>query len=483
MGLVYIAAFASWATQVTGLIGEHGIVPCSPFLNFAVHHSGAERFLALPTLFWLDSSDFALQCLPWLGVFLSLVFLFGVMEGPLLLALWIFYLSIVNVGADFMSFQWDLLLLETGFLAVFLAPWKLFSKVPFITPSDQNSTREPPLLIIWLLRFLCFRLMFMSGCVKIMSSDATWRNFTALHYHYETQPLPTPIAWYLNQLPDWFQSLSTAGTFIFELIVPLFIFLPRPFRLIAAYLLILLQVLIALSGNYAFFNLLTIALCILLLDDRAITKLLPASLKTKIQIENEATKPMPKTTKAGLIVACLFFALGISELAERFTGRYLLPLPTRMIQVLNQGFHLTNSYGLFAVMTTTRPEIIVEGSNDGKNWAAYEFKSKPGDLHRAPPWVAPHQPRLDWQMWFAALNPGEVTPWFRSFIKCLLDGRPEVIALMERDPFSGCPPKQIRALIYDYHFTTFAEMTKSGNWWKRRYIGIYLPPVSRLDLE
>jgi hypothetical protein len=440
LGAVYLIAFVSFGAQAAGLIGSQGILPVANFLHGMREALGARAFWYAPTVFWLASSDLALR-IAWIaGAALSIVLMLGFFRRVCLVALLILYLSISTAGQDFWSFQWDILLTEAGFLAVF---------------ADGSSARA------WLYRWLLFRLMFMSGAVKLLSGDPTWRDLTALTYHYETQPLPTPIAWYMHQLPVWFQKASTVCVFLVELLVPFLIFAPRKPRRIAAWLLIGLQVLIFLTGNYTFFNLLAIALCVFLFAGPP----------------PHPAQPETRTHRA-VTIALMVFVLTTSAL--QFLEMFRLPLPAPAGQYLAwiSPLRLVNSYGLFAVMTTTRPEIIVEGSNDGTAWTPYEFRFKPGDVKRAPPWVAPYQPRLDWQMWFAALgNVGE-NRWFYNFAARLMQGSPPVLGLLERNPFPGSPPRYIRAVIYDYRFTDFAERRRTGAWWRREEKATYLRPIS-----
>jgi hypothetical protein len=378
------------------------------------------------------------------------------------------------------------------------------------------GTESPPSRIaLWLLRWLLFRLMFESGCVKLLSHDAAWRNLTALNYHYETQPLPTWIAWYAHQLPASLQRISTASMFGIELVVPFFIFAPRRLRQFACAALIALQVFIFLTGNYCFFNLLTIALCVLLLDDVALKKLMPWVRKNTKAAEGSRTpRPfgVPDASPASRsVVECGGarpegpLSLSHSPDTRHLTIRPFITIPLAAVIVVVSLVHFSamfrlpewtrpkpivafyewisplrsvNSYGLFAIMTTNRMEIVVEGSNDGKTWLPYEFKYKPGDVNRRPGFVAPHQPRLDWQMWFAALGTYRENPWLINFCMRLLHGSPEVLGLLARNPFPAAPPRYIRAVAYDYHFTTIAERRKTGAWWKREAKGLYLPLIS-----
>ena len=478
LGIIYLIAFTSLWTQVNGLVGDNGILPARGYmqsLDRAANegHIGFKRYLAVPTLCWFRADNASLQWQCGAGTSLAVLLMLGIAPAPSLFLLWIIYLSLTTIGRDFLGFQWDNLLLETGFLAIFLAPVRLW-------PSLAREMRPSPIML-WMLRWLLFRLIFSSGCVKLLSGDPVWHNLTALRYHYETQPLPTWIGWGAFHISAWGQTISAALLFVLELVVPFFLFFPRRLRLIAFWLLLVLQVLIALTGNYGFFNYLAIGLCLLLLDDRALLKVVPPKwreqVKRALAPQTEAHHPhLRLTRRMGLgAVAALLFTLTVVPVAGlfRFWPRPLIPL-----WEWAQPFRSVNGYGLFAVMTTSRREIIVEGSNDRTNWLAYEFKYKPGDLQRAPGFVAPHQPRLDWQMWFAALGPVRQNPWFIHFCHRLLQGSPEVLALLRTNPFPDAPPKQVRGRLYDYHFTDFATRRQTGAWWNREFKGEYCPVLS-----
>src|SRR6266571_3627167 len=420
IGLTYLIAFLSLWVQIDGLIGGNGILPAASYLGQISLVAGPERFWRLPTLCWLNSSDTMLHALCAGGSLLSLLLIFGIAPAPCLFFLWAFYLSLSSACREFLNFQWDALLLEAGFLAIFIAPLQLRSTLGRAPP--------PRSLAVWLLRWLLFRLVFSSGVVKLASGDPAWRSLTALTYHYETQPLPTWIGWYAHQLPGWFQAASVVVMFFIELVLPFSIFASRRVRMFGFAGLVFLQVLIAATGNYCFFNLLSFSLCPFLLG----------------------------------------------------TVNPRIPWPTPVIELysLMAPFRSTNGYGLFAVMTTSRPEIVVEGSNDGEHWLAYEFKWKPGDVRRRPGFVAPHQPRLDWQMWFAALGNYEENRWFMEFLIRLLQGSRPVLGLVAHNPFPEAPPRYARALVYDYHFTDLATRRSDSAWWRREYKGPYCPVVS-----
>lgn len=448
LALIYLAAFASLGVQVRGLIGSHGILPVGLYLNGAWGALGPAAWHAVPTLFWLSHGDAVLTGTCIAGVICSLVLLAGLFERTCLAILFILYLSLCAAGQDFLSFQWDMLLLETGFLAIFL---------------------ESSGIVVWLYRLLVFRLMFSSGMVKLLSGDPSWRDLTALAYHYFTQPLPTPVAWYYAKMPAWFHTYSTAAVFVIELAVPFLVFLPRRPRMLGAWLLIFLQGLILTTGNYAFFNWLSIALCLFLFDDAA----LPESRIRRV--------PRPTPRWVTVAVAVIVILLGALQMTVTFGGR--LPAAAAALVRAAAPFGIVNTYGLFAVMTTARPEITVQGSNDGVNWLDYEFKYKPGPLNRPPPWVAPHQPRLDWQMWFAALGTYRENPWFVSYLVRLLEGSPDVMALMAKNPFPASPPRYVRALISLYQFTNSSERRATGNWWKAGPPAQYVRAISLDDVR
>jgi hypothetical protein len=321
-----------------------------------------------------------------------------------------------------------------------------------------------------MLRFLLFRLMFSSGAVKLLSGDETWRSLRALTVHYETQPLPVLTSWYVHQLPVWFHEASCAVLLAIELLVPFLVFGPRRARLLAFGPLLGLQALIALTGNYAFFNLLTAVLCLLLLDDRALPPRLRGAPAEGVVAS--ASRPWPRVV-LWPVAAVLLAAAAAHQL---WTVGIRPPAPLRFPARLIAPLSAVNGYGLFAVMTTSRPEIVVEGSDDGVRFKPYAFRWKPGDPGRAPWFVAPHQPRLDWQMWFAALGTCERNPWFTRFLLRLSEASPPVLALLADDPFAGRPPRFLRAVLYDYRFTDGAARRRTGEWWARTETGLYCLP-------
>jgi hypothetical protein len=423
------------------------------------------RWSILPTLCWLDASDGSLHFLCGGGALAALLVFAGVLSAPALIVCWLFYLSLSCVAQTFLEFQWDLLLLETGFLAIWLAPvrrWRV------------GAALEPPRIARALLLWLLFRLMFSSGFVKLASGDPNWRNLTALTFHYWTQPLPPWTAWFMNQLPVSFQKLSCLVMFAVELLAPFLIVAPRRLRLIGCGLMIGLQAIIAATGNYAFFNLLAIALCVLLIDDAAFS----------LRFQKRAAED-PRAARGRWPRWVLFPVAAVVLLvsAMEFAGTLRLRPPWPGVAVsfarLTSPFRSVGGYGLFMVMTTSRPEIIVEGSEDGASWLPYEFRWKPGDVLRRPSFVAPHQPRLDWQMWFAALGTCDENPWFIAFLARLLQGSPPVLRLLAKNPFPDHPPRYVRAVLYDYRFTDSATRRATGAWWQRTEKGLYCPILSR----
>ncbi len=460
LGLCYLVAFVSLWVQVDGLIGARGILPVGQFLDWVRGQTGAERYWLLPTLCWISSSNAFLHLLCGGGVLASLLLVLGLAPAMAAALCWALYLSLAIAGQVFLQFQWDYLLLEVGLLAIFLAPprrWRF----------GRGLAAAPVVLL--LLRWLLFRLMFSSGWVKLASGDPTWRNLSALRFHYETQPLPPWTAWYFHQSPAWFQTFSALFLFFVELVVPFLYFAPRRLRLFAFRATVLLQLLIAATGNYGFFNLLALALALLLVDDQ--------SLRARWRrAAEDSAGPLRTWPKAVLVpLACVVLFASSVEFAGTLDRAVALPRPVAAAARRLAPFRSFNRYGLFMVMTTERPEILIEGSNDGADWRPYAFRWKPGDVGARPRFVAPHQPRLDWQMWFAALGTIEENPWLVQFLGRLLEGSPEVVGLLAANPFPDRPPRYVRATAYDYRFTDAAERRRSGAWWRRKVIGPYSP--------
>lgn len=453
LGWIYAIAFASLGVQIKGLYGKGGILPVAEYLHAVFEHFGGQVFFKIPSIFWCSADDQALLLGAVAGVVMGLLVAAGFACVPLFALLWFLYLSYVSVGGEFLSFQWDTLLLETGFLALFL------------TPLRPRKIWEPPALAIGLARLLTFRLLVGSGLVKWLSGDPSWRNLSALQVHYQTQPLPTPLAWYAHQAPLAVQKATCLAMFAVELLVPVLFFAPRRLRHWAATLQIAMQVVIILTGNYGFFNLLTICLCVLLYDD-------------EVFIDGPVRLPLQHHfIRRWLTAMYASLAIALSAIvAASLSGK----LPASAVQVYHRmaPWNLVNRYGLFAVMTKVRAEIIVEGSDDQFDWKAYEFFNKPGNPARRLPWVAPHQPRLDWQMWFAALENYDNNPWFVVMCHKLLSNSPEVMALLESNPFSDHAPRYLRAVLYEYRFSNFSERRTTGAVWIREARSLYLPVIS-----
>ena len=454
LALIYLAAFLSIAGQIVGLAGEQGILPYADALRWAEREHGAARFLREPTLFWIDASDAALWGVAMVGVLFSLLLLFNRLPRLSAILLFLCYLSLVRAGQLFMNFQWDYLLLESGFLAIFIAGGR---------PSGA---------VVWLFRWLLFRLRFLSGASKLMSGDPSWSGFSALNVYFETQPLPHWGAWYAHQLPDWLLRFGSGATLFIELVVPLMMFLPRRIRFVAAGLTLLWQLLILLTSNHNFFNLLTIVLCLFLFDDRAVRwaveRVMPRRLARWLAARGAAREvayPKARGLGLGALVASVVLVslLHIWELgAPRITAQ-----PFAAVLDLARPFAIGSKYHTFPTVTTERVELVVEGSIDGMEWLAYRYHYKPDALDGPLSVVIPHQPRLDWMTWFVPLGHPVNQLWFERFLGRLHQGSPAVTGLLAHNPFPNTPPRYLRVLAYRYTFTDWAGRTESGNWWRR----------------
>jgi hypothetical protein len=460
IGAVSLVAFASLFSQILGLMGSQGIQPASDVLALYEQWAAGARFWRAPSLFWLGASDPALLLACGLGVLLSALLVAGLAPRLMLAALWLLYLSLATVGHVFLGYQWDALLIETFAVALLLAPPVWRERLRESPPSPRGA--------LFLARLVLFKLMFLSGFVKLASGDETWRDLSALDFHYWTQPLPAWTSVYVDALPDLFHRASVLTTFGVELVLPFLLFIPGWPRRIAGLGLVGFQLVLIATGNFAFFNWLSIVLCLPALDDALLRRLLPSHLRERL-----ASKPAAARLRAGpmrragfgLTVALLVFA-NLAVLAQRTLPPDTLPdAITSGLRALAP-FQSVNGYGLFAVMTTERPEILVEGSQDGSTWHAYEFRWKPGDLERRPRFVAPHQPRLDWQMWFAALRGCRRAPWYQGFSKRLLEGSRPVLDLLATNPFPDSPPRYVRGRIFQYRFAD-ADNRRTGRWWQR----------------
>lgn len=482
VGCVLLAAFASLWVQIAGLIGSEGILPAQELLVILRNMHQADAFWVAPTVFWWGASNTALHAVCLAGMLGAILLMADVVPVLMLLLCWIGYVSLAVVGQDFLNFQWDSLLLETTFFAVLVAPWQFWGR-----PATQ---RPPGLVGIWLLRALLTRFVFLSGIAKLLSGDPTWRALSALSVHYETQPLPHLLSWYAHQAPLLVHQLSVVLTFGIELICPWLLWCGRRLRHLGALAILVLQLAIMATGNYGFFNLLTIALCLLQLDDRAwparwqrwlgmtadeIAVAAPEDLEQQALLHGVQGRRQKR--RRVVFAVLLLFTLVTYQFA-RLQPQLHWPAWAINAQRCVQQLRLVNHYGLFAVMTTQRPELMIEGSHDGQSWQRYAFRYKPDHLDERPRLTGLHMPRLDWQLWFAALGRFEDETWFQHFCQRLLEGEPAVLRLLEHSPFVQVPPRYLRVLIADYHFTTPAERRQTGHWWRQGRVGAYSEVLS-----
>jgi hypothetical protein len=459
LGFIYAIAFLILHHQGLPLIGSHGLLPAARVLE-SRHAYGS--FWQAPTLFWFGASDAALRGFADAGLALSLLVVGGASNALLMAALWALYLSFVHVGQIFYGYGWETLLLEAGFLAIFVCP---------LTHVLPRADRSPmPRVQVILLRWLLFRVMFGAGLIKLRG-DACWRDLTCLVYHYETQPVPHVLSWLLYQMPRWFHVAGAAFNHFVELVVPFFLFVPRLCNA-AALLVIAFQGMLILSGNLSFLNWLTIAVALGCFDDAALRKVLPRRVARRFDRARDAAQPGRARTWTAYGLSVVVGLLSVSPVLNMLSPR----------QRMNTSFeplHLVNSYGAFGSIGRERHEVIIEGTRDDPRspdarWIEYQFKCKPGDVRRVPCWITPYHYRLDWQMWFAAFTEHAREPWFVHLVYELLQNDPGVLSLMADNPFPGRPPRFIRAERYRYRFTRFGE----PGWWSRERAGAYLPPVS-----
>lgn len=464
-GFLYFIAFLCANRQIPGLIGADGILPAQRFLHNAAQQFGGStfhQFIQLPSLFWWNCSDSFLILCTYAGLFLSTLMIAGVTNATILILQWFLYLSLVHIGQLFYGYGWETMMLETGFLGIFLCPVKSARPFPAHDPA--------PGVVMWFYRWMLFRVMFGAGMIKI-HGDVCWRDLTCLAYHYETQPLPNPVSWYLHQMPLWFHQAGCLFNHFAELIVPWFYFAPRKLRHWAGALTILFQTILIISGNLSFLNWLTIAIAIPCFDDeiwRRVFRLRPRAVTARPGRARRITL---------YILTVMIIYLSVDPALNLFSSH----------QLMNASFdrlHLLNTYGAFGSITKIRNEIIIEGTNDpvaddSAHWQAYEFLAKPGDPRRRPAFIAPYQSRIDWQMWFAAMSDYRDNPWFVHFIYKLLQGDPHVVGLLKSNPFPDGPPRFIRAELYEYHFTS--DRSVSGAWWTRKRVATYLPPLAKDD--
>ena len=464
LAMIYFIAFFTLTFQITGLAGEDGILPLSPWLDYLLNDLGGSAFLHFPMIFWFDQSDTFLQVVAWSGCVLSILLFFNRWPRLNLILLFVGYLSLVKAGQTFMNFQWDGLLLEAGFLAIFLRP-------------DSR-------VMIFLFRWLLFRLRFMSGISKLAMGDSSWLGMTALLYYFETQPLPHLGAWYFHNLPEIVLIAATVLVLIIEILVPFMMFLSRKYRLIAAWITLALQILILLSSNHNWFNFLSIALCLFLFDDQSVRKIIPAGLERwliKCWSKPVVTKSSTLSVRASYLLAMVLVSGGLLSMQRMVIDRGLGRYPDLAVDVLQQ-WHIVNAYHVFPSMTTRQIELKIHGSIDGVSWKEYEFIHRPNDLSKRPSIVLPHHPRLDWMMWFVPFHP-RFLPWFDSFLIALLENSADVTGLLKQNPFKSQAPNFIRVESWQYEFTTPQERELSGNWWKRRYLGPFKPLPGKFKIR
>ena len=475
LGLIYFSAFFSLIFQVRGLIGSRGILPAASFLE-AVRSLGVLRFWYAPTFLWFSSSDHFLIALCWIGLIASLFLAANVWPRGTLLVCFLCFLSFVSAAQDFSSYQSDGMLLEAGFLSLFLAP-------PGFLPgwgARHPSARAPVFLLLW----EWFRIYFESGVVKLQSGDPTWRNLTALYEYYQNGPLPTWVGWYLQHLPHWFHIATAAATLLMELVLVWMAFLPRRWRIACFVMVTAWQVGVIVTANYAFLNYLVLVLAFLLLDDALLRRFVPArwrdglgsGVEGQAMISSGEVRLAPiRRAVCAVAMTWIFYATTVPFVQMFWHG---VPLPNGPVAAL-EPFRIANQYGLFAVMTPHRYEIEFQGSNDGKNWTAYPFLYKPQNVKEKPRIYAPYQPRFDWNLWFASLGSWRQYPIVPRTEELLLENDHAVLGLFAGNPFSDAPPRFVRAVLWQYWFSTPQEKTAQGAWWRRQFLGTYAPTLTR----
>jgi hypothetical protein len=464
LGLIYCSAFVSLLFQIRGLIGPGGILPAGEFLQRVAQHFGPiTRYWFAPSLLWLGSGSHAVMALCWVGLVASLLVTCNILPRVMLLACFVCFLSFVSTAREFSGYQSDGMLLEAGFIALFFAPsgWR----------PGLAADRPPSRASLFLLQWEWFRIYFESGMVKILSGDEEWRHLTAMDEYYQNGPLPTWIGWYMQHLPHWFHVTTAFATLAMELAVVWMLFLPRRWRIMCFWIVTPWEIVVIVTANYTFLNYLVLALGFLLLDDRFFRRV-PAP---------EPPAPRhPVLTYAGMAVSGVALSLIAYVTTAELIAMVLQPAPLPMQPVtLLEPLRIANQYGLFAVMTRGRYEIEFQGSRDGATWVAYPFRFKPQALNKAPGIYAPYQPRFEWNLWFASLGPWQQNYLVAQTEERLLKNDPDVLALFAGNPFAGDPPLQVRALLWQYWFTSMRQKRESGDWWTRKLLGVYAPVLGR----
>ena len=484
LGLIYFSVFFALLFQIRGLIGTQGVLPANLYLQ-RLHQLGAERLWYAPTLLWFSASDHTLMAITWIGLIAAVLVVLNLIPRPALLLCFVCFLSFIAVSQDFGEYQSDGMLLEAGFLALFLAPTGLRPRLGRHCLASRAA--------IYLLLWEWFRIYFESGLVKLQSGDPTWRNLTAMYEYYQNGPLPTWIGWYLQHLPHWFQRGTAGLTLLMELVVVFLAFVPnRPGRVnhwrLATFLIVTAwQIGVIASANYAFLNYLVLILAVLLLNDQTWLRLLPNPkiLSSFRAAGGSAFAPAPpKGFRAHLsAIQLAITTVSLAIIAYVTTAELVqmlwpsAPLPTSPILAL-EPFRIANSYGLFANMTPHRYEIEFQGSSDGLAWTPYPFRYKPQDVSARPRIYAPYQPRFDWNLWFASLGPWQQAPIVPLTEQRLLENDPAVLTLFAANPFPSQPPKMIRAVLYQYWFSTPEQKRTQGIWWTRQLLGTYAPTIA-----
>jgi lipase maturation factor len=486
LGLIYYSAFFSLVFQIRGLIGPQGILPAGEFLQAVGERFGHAGYWYVPTLLWIASGRHMVTGICWVGMLASVLLILNVWPRGVLAICFVCFLSFVSAAQDFSAYQSDGMLLEAGFISLFLAPHGF-------RPGwgrDSLPSRASWFLLVW----ECFRIYFESGVAKIMGGDPEWRNFTALDDYYQNGPLPTWIGWHMQHWPHWFHVATAFGTLALELALIWMMFLSRRIRIVCFCIITPWQIGIILSANYTFLNYLVLFLGFLLLDDKFLQRFLPLRWKMKFlaaQAAKAAVEPSPERTGRETLRkqwAAITIAVTIVVLTWIFYATTVemvwmvkpLNLPTTPVSAL-EPFRIANRYGLFAMMTRGRYEIEFQGSDDGKTWLVYPFRFKPQDPAKAPGIYAPYQPRFDWNLWFASLSTWREEPIVPRTEQALLRGSQDVLLLFAGNPFPKAPPKQVRAVLWQYWFTTPQEKRATGMWWRREQVGLYAPTLERED--
>ncbi len=481
LGLIYASVFYSLLRQVQGLIGTDGILPARDYLQMIAHNvPGLERFWYAPSLYWIASSSPAILAFCWFGLIASILLVLNIWPRGTLFVCFLCFLSFVSAAGDFSSYQSDGMLLEAGFISLFFAP-------PGIRPG-LGASHPPSRASLFLLQWEWLRIYFESGIVKLASGDIQWRNYTAMDEYYQNGPLPTWIGWYMQHLPHRFHAFTVGATLVLELGLVWIILFPRRFRIALFCLVTVWEIGVISTANYAFLNYLVLSLGILLIDDRFLTWALARLKITHPVILSETTRPRvlegplshfkaAKLALSAVLLTWIFYATSAQLLHLLWRTA---PLPTTPIALL-EPFRIANQYGLFAVMTRGRYEIEFQGSNDGNTWTPYPFRYKPQALKDPAKIFAPYQPRFDWNLWFASLDTWRNSAIVPNAEIRLLANDPSVLKLFAGNPFPTHPPRQIKAVLWQYWFTSMEEKRRTGNWWRRQLVGQYAPTLELRD--